>query len=314
MKKAKSKIVAALIVIIIAAAVVFFSLVFWNSSYSVKEYKFSPEVVDKIMGAQKDGGIIKLDSEEVNELISPLFGKSRTSGDITVKGVNADITNNTLKFYIPVTYRKLNFLLTSEGRAYLKNDRIIYDPSYSKLGKINIPENYVLGKLSGKLNSKLKAEGGVISMPSSVVPIKVESIGVQNKMLLMDAARGGMSIEQKLKWFKDTIDSSENTGQDQNGSVGKNSVQNSSGNGTSQPGKTASSGEKNQNSGETASDNEQAVISEILSAINSRDEAALVSAQADYEKLSPEGKKRVKAAVTSNLDEDTLKKIQEKLN
>ncbi|MCH3965992.1 MAG: hypothetical protein LKE46_17405 [Clostridium sp.] len=298
MKKTKlrtGKIVLLIVVLIIAAAV-FFSLIFWNSSYDVKKYKVSSEVFAKIIKIQKDGGTIKFNSEEVNELISSFEGNQKTSGGITVRGVNADITDNTLKFYIPVTYRKFNFLMTSEGRVYLKNQRIIYDPSYFKVGKVNIPEKYVLGRLSEKLNGKLKVEGNVISMPSNMIPVKVESIGVQNKMLFINAAKGDMSIEQKLKWFrntlKDTLNSSENTGQDQAGSTGNAGTKSAS----------------------TASENEKKVISEIISAINSHDETMLVSAQADYERLSPEGKKRVKAAVTSSLDEDTLKEIQEKLN
>lgn len=310
----RGKIALLIIILIIAAAAAFFSLIFWNSSYSVKEYKFSQDIFDKIIESQKSGGTLKLDSEELNGLLSSFVGSNRTSGSIEVKGINAEITDSTLKFYMPVTYKKFNFLMTSEGRVYLKNDSIIYDPSYFKLGKISIPENYVLDRLSGKLNNRLKVEENAISIPSSLIPISMDSIEVQNKMLVIKVAGGGVSLDQKLNWFKNTIESAENA--EQSGSV-ENGVQNSGGKGSTQSGGKSEAQGNNQTDGNdasksTASVNEQAVISEIVSAVNSRNKAALISAQADYNKLSPEGKKRVEAAVVSGLDKNTLEKIKEK--
>lgn len=315
----RGKIALLIIILIIAAAAAFFSLIFWNSSYSVKEYKFSQDIFDKIIESQKSGGTVKLDSEELNGLLTSFVGSNRTSGSIEVRGINAEITDSTLKFYMPVTYKKFNFLMTSEGRVYLKNNSIMYDPSYFKLGKISIPENYVLGKLSGKLNNRLKVEENAISIPSSLIPISMDSIEVQNKMLVIKVAEGGMSVDQKLNWFKNTIKSAENaeqSGSAQSGSA-ENGVQNSSGKGSTQSGGKSEAQGNNQTDGNdasksTASVNEQAVISEIVSAVNSRNKAALISAQADYNKLSPEGKKRVEAAVVSGLDKNTLEKIKEK--
>ncbi|WP_446898615.1 hypothetical protein ACSVC9_01440 [Clostridium sp. LBM24168] len=282
-KSRTGKIVLLIIILIILTVVTFVSLIFWDSSYRVKEYKFSQTALEKIIEAKINGETVKLDSEELNGIVSAFYQNSKTSGNIMIKGINLDIADSTLKFYVPVTYKKFNFLMTSEGRIYLENDRIIYDPLYFRIGKISIPKKYVFNKLSGKLNDKLKVEGNIISISSNVIPINMNSIEVQNKMLLIKVTKSSMNLEKNI------MNSAES------GVQGNNQT------------------DKNNDSESKVSDNEQAVVSKILSAINSKNKAVLISAETDYNKLSPEGKKRVKAVVKSSLDKNTLEQIQEKI-
>lgn len=300
MRKSKSKagkIAIFIIILIIAAVVAFFSLVFWNSSYTVPKYKFSQQLLDKIIESQVSGSTIKLDSEELNEVLSPLFASGKTSGNFTVKGVNAEIDENTLKFYVPLSYRQFNFLMTTGGKVYIEDGNIAYSPDYFKLGKINIPKSYVFDKISSKLGDSAKVQDNAIVFISNKLPVSIESITVQNGSLFIKSTQSKLDLRQKLNLFRQMMNSP---------ALMDKMKQHMNQSGSMMGGSGVS------NSG--SSQNEQAVISEIVSAINSRDKSALVSAEADYNKLSSESQNRVKSKIESSLDKSTLEKIQQYIN
>lgn len=194
-----------IVVIVIAAVVCFFALIFSNSSYNAKQYKFSNKIFDKLIEAQKAGSTVKFNSEELNETMTPFIKSDITSGSVAVKGVNAEVEDSTLKFYIPATYKNFKFLVTTEGKVSYKNNNIVYDPLYFKVGKISLPKSYIMSKLAGKLGGDVDVADNKINISSSLIPIKIKSIEIQNDELLLHTDEKTMSIKERLNWFNNII-------------------------------------------------------------------------------------------------------------
>lgn len=322
----KKKVIS-FITLIILAVVIFFALLFDNSSYSAKSYEFSADVLNKVVSAQKAGSTVEFNAKELNEALSAAFKKSKTVGNITIKGMNVDITESTLKFYTPITYKGFNFLMTSEGKVYLKDKNIVYEPSYFKLGKIKMPQSYALKKLNGKFNGMLKAQNNTLNVDTKLVPMNMKSIEVKNKQLVIHIDEKAMDIKQRLEWFNNLtksgsgmeklskyINSTEiNKIMDKVSPQGA-STQNSNGskNNNETPSKTTTQTQKGSNNSESTGDADQ-VISDILSAVSSHDKSAMSRIQAEYNNLSSEQKAKVESAVSSSLDEKTKNALMKKI-
>ncbi|MBA5850038.1 hypothetical protein H2684_01730 [Clostridium sp. cel8] len=320
------KVIVLIIILIVAAIAAFFSLLFSNSSYSVKEYKFSQTIFDKIIEMQKAGSVVYINQDELNGVIYPIIGGTRTSGNITVKGINAEIKDSTIKFYIPLKYKNFNLLATTEGSVYLKDKQVVYDVNYFKIGKISFPKSYVMDKLSSKLNNDdIKIQGNTFRISEDIIPANMDSIYVKNSKLVINVSKNGMSSTDKLKWIENIIKSPENLKKIEeyiNGAVSDSTTEQSKEKSSEESNESESTSDNSENSvaensvsnsSSNSTAQEQAVASKIVSAINNKDKAALISAQSEYNNLSPEGKARVQSSVKSQLSPATIAKIKEKL-
>ncbi|WP_416044816.1 hypothetical protein ACMXKO_02350 [Clostridium tyrobutyricum] len=331
-KRSIKKAVILIIVAIIVVIVCFVALVFSNSSYSAKQYKFSNNIFDKIIEAQKAGTTVSFNTEELNESIAPFIKENMTSGDAVVRGVNAEIKDSTLKFYIPASYKNFKFLLTTEGKVSYNSDNIIYDPLYFKIGKISIPKSYVINELSGRLGDSVRIQDNKINVSSELLPIKIKSIDIKGGQLNIHTDTTSMTIQERLNWFNNVIKQSENAGTvnkfiekfmdgssiSSNISSGASSTGTGSSNSTSagsiQSGSTQSSTQKGNKTSENSTGGADEVISEISSAIISKDKSSLGSIQEKYNKLSPQEQQRVRSSVSSMVGSENMSKIMDKLN
>lgn len=310
-KKNTKKIVISFITLIILAAVIFCVMIFNNSSYSAKSYEFSADVLNKVISAQKGGAIVEFNAEELNEALSPAFKKNKTVGNITVRGMNADIADSTLKFYVPITYKGFNFLMTTEGKVCLKNENIVYEPEYFRLGKIKIPKSYALKKLNGKFNGMLKTQDDTLNVDAKLVPMSMKSIEIKDSKLVISINPVGTSIKEKLEQFNNLA---KNAG---NGEISKiiNKInENKSSNQVSRKEADKGSSNNSGNTGNTNTGDEQKVISDIMSAVSSNDKSAMSRIQAEYNNLSPEQKSKVQSAVGSSLDENTKNELMKEFH
>ena len=331
-KRSIKKAVILIIVAIIVVIVCFVALIFSNSSYSAKQYKFSNNIFDKIIEAQKAGTTVSFNTEELNESIAPFIKENMTSGDAVVRGVNAEIKDSTLKFYIPASYKNFKFLLTTEGKVSYNSDNIIYDPLYFKIGKISIPKSYVINELSGRLGDSVRIQDNKINVSSELLPIKIKSIDIKGGQLNIHTDTTSMTIQERLNWFNNVIKQSGNAGTvnkfiekfmdgssiSSNISSGASSTgtgsSNSASAGSTQSGSTQSSTQKGNKTSENSTGGADEVISEISSAISSKDKSSLGSIQEKYNKLSPADQQKVRAAVTSMVGSENISKIMDKLN
>lgn len=332
-KRSKKPIFLIVIIVLILAAAVFAKLAFWQSSYSPSKYKFSVGLFDKIIKAQDTGGTAELTKDEVNQIIS-LYFKEYRSNDITIKAVEADFNGENMKFYIPVTYKNFNVLLTSEGSISKENDKIKYTPDYFKVGKITLPKSYVLQKLGSRLKNTVTVEQNSIMVSTKGFPVGITALSVKNEKLLVTLEKRQLNIEDILKGKLDSIRdliknyssiknlnlptkiSGVNGGTGESGSTA-NSTGTSNANASS--GSSSGSSERQQAlgkvlsglsaaSGSVSTGSQKAVISQMMSVVgNMKDPSynpysAEGSVKAMYGKLSPSEKTQLKAAVFSNVD------------
>ncbi|QCH26539.1 hypothetical protein [Clostridium tyrobutyricum] len=335
-KRSIKKAVISIIIVIIVAVACFLALVFSNSSYSAKQYKFSNNIFDKIIEAQKAGTTVSFNTEELNESIAPFIKDNMTSGDAVVRGVNAEIKDSTLKFYIPASYKNFKFLLTTEGKVSYNNSNIVYDPVYFKIGKISIPKSYVINELSGRLGDSVRIQDNKVNVSSELLPIKIKSIDIKGGRLNIHTDTTSMTIQERLNWFNNVVKQSGNAGtlnkfiekfmdgssissviksnNSTNSNAGTSSLDSASaGNTTSgntQPGSAKKGGSTSENSTGGADE----VISEISSAISNRDESKAGSIEAKYNKLSHEEQEKVRSTLNSMVGSGNMNKIMEQLN
>lgn len=332
-KRSKKPIFLIVIIVLILAAAALAKLTFWQSSYSPAKYKFSVGLFDKIIKAQDTGGTAELTKDEVNQIISLYFKEYRGS-DITVKAVEADFNGDNMKFYIPVTYKNFNVLLTSEGSISRENDNIKYTPQYFKVGKITLPKSYAMEKLKSKLKNSATVDGDSIMVSTKGFPVGITALSVKNEKLLVTLEKRQLNIEDILKGKLDSIrdliknySSIKNlnlptkTNGENEKTAGETSTVNSTGtsNANASSGSSSGSSERQQAlgkvlsglsaaSGSVSTGGQKAVISQMMSVVgNMKDPSynpysAEGSVRAMYGKLSPSEKTQLKAAVFSNVD------------
>lgn len=327
--KKKISIFVSVAVVVIVLVGLFFISLFSNSTYTESDIKISAQLIDKIRDAQKQGATLQLNDEELNQIKNMYFKKEMTSGSITVKGIYPHILNNSLKIYIPISYKGYNLLVSSEGNLILKNNNIEYKPSYFKVGNITVSNSLVLNKLKSHLTKGISVNDEAIVLDKNMIPLIIKSLQIKDNKLLLGLEKSSTAIEDKLKAIEDKVKSSlqgsssnlsgKDTKQSSTSQKGaESSKEESSAGGSSQS--TKNTVEMNQaldriNSGLSAAmssvstSSQKAVISEMISATSSMKDnpsmnpyAAAGSVRAIYNKLSSSEKSELKSAVLSNVN------------
>ncbi|RMC92328.1 DUF2140 domain-containing protein [Clostridium autoethanogenum] len=335
LKSRKKPVILIIIALLVVAVAVFAKLVFWNSSYSSPKYKFSADLLTKVLKAQETGGNVELSKDEVNGIISLYFKQYRTN-DLAIKSVEADFKSDNMVFYIPITYKGFNFFLWSQGGISLEKAKIKYTPSYFKLGKITLPKDYVLKKLGSKLKNGASLEGNSITISTSGLPISIKNINVKDQKLLVTLEKKQLNIEDMIKgkissslqnFIKNfsnvkNLDSSTKTNNGNADTKIEDSSDQSSSSNTGSS-KTPVSQERQQAlnrlssglnaaSGAVSTGGQKAVISQMASIVNNMKDSsynpysAEGSVRAAYNKLSSQEKAELKAAIGSNVDSSAV--------
>lgn len=154
----------------------------YNSNYPLQAYT-TLDAADKIKNAQKSGGVVILNSSEVNQLMQIYIKKGISKGKLNIKGVNAVVQNNSITFHAPLSYGSIKMLFDSKGTVGLQGDKIIYTPDYFSIGKLPIPKALVFGEISKLGNAKLSADKSSIKIDKSAIPFDIEEIGIKGSGL-----------------------------------------------------------------------------------------------------------------------------------
>ncbi|MFL0194295.1 DUF2140 domain-containing protein [Clostridium sp. WILCCON 0269] len=327
--KSKRNVILLIIILLALIAGIFVNRIFWNSSYTSPEYKFSVQLFDKIMKAQSEGSTAELTKDEVNQIVA-LYFKEYRKGDVTVKSVEAELEDDSIRFYAPVSYKGINLFLWSQGGISLENSKIKYTPDYFKAGKVTLPKSYILKKLSQKLKNGAAVEGGSIVVNIKELPIGITAVSVKNGKLLVTLEKRKFNIEDMLKGklssIKNFIGNSSSI-KESNSSTKINNgsnVSKANENGTEKANNGIStansvSGEKQQvlskvisglnaASASVSTGAQKAVILQMISVVSNMSDPSYnpyseeSSVKAAYKQLSQTEKAGLKAAVFSNVD------------
>jgi len=319
--KKKVKIFLSSFAILIVAFSIFLVLLFSGSSYTLPKVKVSSALIDKIGQSQKQGTILEINKDEFNQIISMYFKQGSSLNGIEIKGVNGDIKNNKVIFHIPLSYRGFNLMASSEGELTYSNNKVVYKPSYFKIGKIILPQVFVMDQVKGHLKGAISIENNIIEIDKKMIPLQIRSIEVKDNKVFIGILKASSELEEKLKSVegKRTIEGTLPKGNLKNPS--SDSVQDS---GTGYSANSNLTQQKvdemntaldritnglNSAMSSVSTGKQKSVISTMISEINGMKGnvkadpySSAGAVRAEYNQLSPQEKAELKSAVFSNIN------------
>ncbi|MBU3142569.1 hypothetical protein [Clostridium sp. CF012] len=171
------------LIIKVVLLAVFAYMILYTGGVAVKKTD-STEVINKLKFIKIKGGEFGLIQKEIDELCNIYFAKPISKGNITVQGVNVNVLKDELLIEVPISYNKLNLLLSSRGKLNYSNGEISYVADNFKIGKIPLPKSLIISQIKKQNNTVFYVEGNLIKINESALPFKIESLKiVDNKIL-----------------------------------------------------------------------------------------------------------------------------------
>lgn len=187
-RKNKSKaiiIILAVIVLVIGSAIY---LALWNKTPDVAEDK-SFNLIDKLRTLQVNGGTLELTEDEVNSTLRTLVKKPIEKGGVIINGAFVNIGAKAMTLFAPIKYKGLNLLPNITGSIAYENDRLIYEITSVKIGKLGIPKSILLNKLKGYSNDDVVIDGSKIEISKFLLPFNAKNIYLSDNKIFADIAK-----------------------------------------------------------------------------------------------------------------------------
>lgn len=331
---------------ILAVILIFSYLVFSKGNY--KEYSGQESfgtLMSLLLNTVQSEGKMEITEEDISVLGSSYFKDGVKKGNLTIKGLNVVLGEDKAKFLIPVKYKGLSVLLTTEGQVAMDDSSIVYTPEYFKVGKINLPKSKTLGYIGGHFKGKMLVEEGKIVVSKNILPDDIETFTIKDGKILCTAKKETREtlaktnetikkIEEKVKLESGTVlKNLENNAGGKNSSTGNGSL-GSSENNTSKG--NSNEGENNSNSGgslskiggelgslygNVSSSKEKQMVSIMSGTVNKLQSDSSYNFWGDvknvmsiYKSLTPKEKERFKVQLFSNVDMENALKLKDGLS
>lgn len=172
MKNKKRNIIISTIILVVC---VFSYMLFSKNGY--KEYtngQSFASLVDVLLETAKGKDTVEINEENINSIGSTYFKEGIKKGNITITGFNTNLLKDKVKFLIPVKYKFLSVMLSSEGKLELDKDYLVYTPQNFKIGKISVPKAKILNYIKSSLNKNIKIESNKILLDTKIFSNKIE--------------------------------------------------------------------------------------------------------------------------------------------
>lgn len=297
----------------------------FGSSVPTHNNSTSPSAfLESIRKTQIKGGKLEITADEINGIISDIFKKPVTKKGITINGAYLDIKGSDIALYIPIKYKSFNLVPSIKGNMENKNDKLIYNITSVKLGKLCLPKSLVMDKLKKYSNEDVLIAKDRIEINKYILPFDVKNIYVKDGKITADI-RGINTAESQPS---NTTDSNASTKGNQNNiSVSQtnptsskqqtNTIKDTSSTASSSTTSKSSnakvlkeiSGQLNGVLSSVQTSKEKQIILTIQSVINKVAgnpnypyQAEVNWVKANYKKLPPSEQARVKSAIISNVD------------
>lgn len=201
-KKAK-KLLLIIIVGIIIACGVFFKLLTWNSEYTAPSAKLSHQFISNVVKSQSTG-LLELNSEDLNSIIK-IYTDKKNYGNLNIKAVHGEMTDKELNFYIPFSYKGVDFLFSSKGTMAFKDNKVKYSPEKFYVGKVPLPRDYVLSRISGLLYGGISIENNSVCLDASLIPLKVNNAYIKDSKIVLEVSKFNDTYNSKLKFLEELL-------------------------------------------------------------------------------------------------------------
>lgn len=175
--------------IILLGALTFFAyIILYNERIVIKKTEATGSI-SKLSNIQQNGGKFELTQKELDELSSLYFASSKSSGDLTVQGVKVEMLNNELLIKVPIRYKNINLLLSSQGKLSFSEGEISYIANNYKIGKLPLPRNLVISQIKKLNNKNLYVENNLIKINPSVFPFEINNFAIINDKIFASATK-----------------------------------------------------------------------------------------------------------------------------
>lgn len=277
-------------------------LILWNADFYAFKLHPASYVVDRVRATEKLGGTLEFGEADINGVLELYLKKIPLHKDLTVTGMYARMSESKISFYMPVKYKGWGLLLYSEGQLLAEKDTLVYVPAKFKLGKLTLPVDFVLKRLSAYSNEDFVVKHyKSIHISKDVLPFNVNSLSIDRGKIVATIQKA--QTEQPAPGQSPTPENSNPTGgqANQEGLLQRASRQ--------LGGVLA----------DVKTSKEKEIIRKIQSVVGKmiQDPSYPYQAEADtvkaqYSSLSQEEKSDIKDAILNNMDTGTLKEIKAK--
>jgi uncharacterized protein YpmS len=320
------------VVFIILALVIGFSTYAAFSGSSIKAPKTSqPSVImDKVKNAQIKGETLELTSEDINTVIASYVNKGISKGGLTVKEAYSELGNDTLSLYALINNKNIDLLLNTTGKLVYENEKVIFEPTNFKVGKLLVPKAYVMKTLKNFSREDVTITDKRVEIDKNLFPFDIEALKVEEGKVVAEIKKITISeIFGPITNVGEAIEEAQEPQESQNSQSQQGSTDNKVTQNTSEKQNTSSKQQTSKPSstaieqrktllkkvssqlgtalGDVKTSKEKAVISSAVSAVNkmaANPSGGIITGevQTQYKKLTPEEKSRVKNAIFNNVD------------
>ncbi len=201
--KLKTKLIWTIIILSVLIPA-FVATILYNGDVTFKKTE-STNIIKKLKGIQAKGGVFELTQKDIDEVCSLYFANPKNKGNITLKGVNVEMLNDEILIKAPISYKKIDLLLTSRGRLNFSNGNITYAIKNFKIGNLILPKKLVISQISKISNKTLYVEDDSIKISSSRFPFKINNFKIMDNKIL------GTAQKLDIKMLFDSFDNKTGT-------------------------------------------------------------------------------------------------------
>ncbi|KAJ48710.1 hypothetical protein BD780_000070 [Clostridium tetanomorphum] len=143
----------------------------------------SIEGISKVREGEKKGEKVTLNSKELNNIFAVVYKNNKKLDNIVIKTPEAYVKEDKIGIKIPVEIKGMEFIASSEGTLKYENDNVIYTPEFFKVGKLNLPKNFVINKIKEFKNLGITVEDGNIKLNKNKIPFSIKDLYIENGTL-----------------------------------------------------------------------------------------------------------------------------------
>ncbi|KOA19372.1 hypothetical protein CLHOM_21630 [Clostridium homopropionicum DSM 5847] len=307
--KRKNIIIVLISIIIIIS--IFLAGLFNKNGY--KEYSTSESfgtLVDLLLKASSGDDTIKIDEEKINSIGASYFNQGIKKGNLTIKGLNVHIEEDKINLLIPVKYKFLPLVLSTEGKLQINEGNMVFYPEYFKAGSISVPKSKVFSFIKESFRNKIEIEENSLVLNKKLFSSKIEILQIIDGNLIAKVNDNTKKIIDKADKAIKAIDAKE-----------KEELQVNSNKNTSSGEKNVSgSNNKSSSSSKELTSKESQIISIMNSTIATLDSNPSYNywpnvnrVMGIYETLSPEEKASFISKVYNYVDVARAKRVKSKI-
>lgn len=294
----------------------------WGGNRGIPKVNSQSGIFDKIRDTSLNGGKLIISKDDINYLIKFSVPDGLNKSNIYIKGAYTKLSNGSATVFVPISYKKIGFLLSAKVEVLYENNEVILNPSNFKIGVVPIPKSFIMGYLKKVNNEKIIITANTIVIKKSSIPFDFKSLAIiKDKVVLdlpkIDIAKGLEAIiDDESAKYKAPIKKNNNPKSSSTTKTNSNTKKNELG--TSERNKIlkSTSGQLNTAVGKVKTSTTRNIVvyaeSTIKKMINNpgyKYQGDLLKVKTLYESLSPVEKESVKAAIFSNVDTKSLLKI-----